>query len=559
MGELTEFLTMQSNVLVGILELNCGKTYGRRRNANGKEGKLFYGVKHDYEHLPPFKTPYEIKHNGKNMNAQHQSADCSRYVKDKYVVFKLNQFTTQERTEVTLVETIGDVDDVNAFSTYRTYVSGFKLQSSWHKELAQFRKKNDIIELSNKTLFMHNQTQPQSQSQSQLPICEIFTIDPEGCKDMDDGVGISTSNINRDGDTIYDIAIAITHVPSYLIASDLTSTQLISSLSNTCSIYLPERVINMIPKLFAEQLCSLTKDTVKPALVLHLIWNATKNTMVKQYIQIENVSITHNFAYETPELYQFGKYDTLFTSIRNMNLHYKSFDVCQTIGDSHDVVAYLMTYMNNYTVEWLHENSVPCIYRINQKRNIEELPTELRHLKQKIGNYAGEYCDEVGLKKYGGDTTIWTHITSPMRRLADLTNMITIAYCLHPQIYEPLVEFRDYCLTIVPRISEEYKKSKRVSMDCELFGYVCQTTTLQLNEKTFDGIVIDINNTQSQCDMNIGNCQTFIEYVVYIPELSRIFIAKTSKLLTLYEKITCKIVVFDEGHSIKDKVKLAIL
>lgn len=551
MGELAEFLTMQSEQqLVGILELNCGKTYGRRKNANGKEGKLFYGVKHDYEHLPPFKTPYEIKHNGKNTQR-----NCYRYVKDKYVVFKLALLPEQERPEVILVETIGDVDDVNAFSTYRTYVSGFKLQSSWHKELSQFRKKNDIIELSNKTLFMHNRTQ----SQTQPPICEIFTIDPEGCKDMDDGVGITTI-INCDGDTIYDIAIAITHVPSYLIASDLNSTQLINSLSNTCSVYLPERVINMIPKLFAEQLCSLTKDTVKPALVLHLIWNATKNTMVKQYIQIENVSITHNFAYETPELYQFGKYDTLLTSIRNMILHYKSFDVCQTINDSHDVVAYLMTYMNNYTVEWLHENSAPCIYRINQKRNIEELPANLRHLKQKIGNYAGEYCDEAGLKKYGSDTTIWTHITSPMRRLADLTNMITIAYCLHPQIFEPLVEFRDYCLTIVPRISEEYKKSKRVSMDCELFDYVCQTTTLQLNEKTFDGIVIDINNHPSSCgDCDEELCQTFIEYVVYIPELSRIFIAKTIKLLTLYEKITCKIVVFDEGHSIKDKVKLAIL
>lgn len=546
---------MSSSNLVGVLELNCGKTYGRqRKNTNGKvkEGKLFYGINHDYSGLPYFKVPYEVKHNG-----------TSRYVKDKYVVFTYknnddNAFT--ERPEAQLVETIGDIDDETAFAYYMTLKNGLKTTSSWTKEL-QFVKRpeeqNKLIEKSNELLH----------SCQTCDVCEIFTIDPYGCKDMDDGIGIKPIT-NNEGHELFDIAIAITHVPSFLITSNITSNQLIQSLANTCSLYLPDRVINMIPKHLAENVCSfVTRTTEKmlaPALVHHIVWNNTTNHIVKQELKIECVIVKHNFVYDTAELLAFDNYNKLFDVVKNINSHYKSFDSCQTINDSHDVVAYLMTFMNFFVADWLREHNLPCIYRVNKKRDISKLPTHLTHLERKIGNYAGEYCyyDETDLSCLTSntkDTTIWTHITSPMRRLADLTNMITISLYIQPEKFDCLTTFRDYCLSIVKRISNEYKLSRRVSLDCELFSFAKQNMSNHIDDKIFTGIIID-----TSFDTEDTTNYTKFNYTIYIEELSRMFNINVCEYdcqtkYNLYDSVNCKIIMFDEAHNIKQKVRLMIV
>ena len=48
-----------------------------------------------------------------------------------------SQHEVKQRPEVTIVETLGDVDDLSAFNAYRVYYSGMKMSSSWRKELTQ--------------------------------------------------------------------------------------------------------------------------------------------------------------------------------------------------------------------------------------------------------------------------------------------------------------------------------------------------------------------------------------------------------------------------------------
>lgn len=550
-----------SNNFVGILELSCGKTYGRQIKTNKKEGKLFYGIYHEYENLPYFKAAYEIKYD-----------NISRHVKDKYVIFNCdnnssyNQSHITQRPEVKLIETIGNIDDEYSFSKYRTLKSGLKLSPSWTKEFNYLRKQIEQVDLINSSVQL-----------CQTEQTEIFTIDPEGCKDMDDGIGIK-SCFDKSND-IYDISIAITHVPMYLISSKISSQKLINTLSNTCSIYLPDNVINMIPKIFAEHICSFIKNndvnddidsndihkTLKrPALVLHIFWNNSTNNIVKHELKIENIIVKHNFVYDTQELLTYQSYIMLF-DIVNKIIKQKSFDACQTIHDSHDVVAYLMTYMNFYVMEWLETRNVPCIYRINQKRNIKQLPQNLQHLERKIGNYAGEYSIDKPLYNES-KSVIWTHITSPMRRLADLTNMISISLHLYPAIFEPLKEFRDYCLTITSRINNEYKISRRISLDCELFSSLKQKTSNIITDKIYEGIIIDkhklcYNKVES---LNYNS----VTFTIYIDEISRMFDVNmndttlNSKIYDktdIYDIIKCKILLFDDGYNIKQKVRIMIM
>ena len=513
-----------SKTLVGVLELNCGKTYGRQIRTSKKQGKLLYGIRHHYKDIPSLKAPYDIRN-------QQRVGTCSRYVKDKYVLFSYtsddSQHEVKQRPEVTIVETLGDVDDLSAFNAYRVYYSGMKMSSSWRKELTQIATNMVLGE-------DEHYTSP----------TEVFTIDPEGCKDMDDAVGITKVT-----NTQYKITIAITHVPSFLTSSKLSSECFIKSLENTCSLYTSTRVINMMPKQFAEGICSLVENTTKPSLTMSFVWDCVTFQMSDVALDIEDVRVTNNYVYDSPQLLSNERFITLKESVTQMCVHHRKFSACPIIEDSHDVVAYLMTLMNVYVMEWLEQHDLPCIYRVNRERSDISIPHELGHLRRKIGNYAGEYCDAETVarlrREHSGDNrlTVWTHITSPMRRLADLTNMMTVAMYIRPEGFTGLTDFRDYCLGIVSRISEEYKQSRRVSLDCELFAMVkSMEDNGSLFTETYDGIVM------TECDDETDQA------TVYIEKLSRFFNCYTQT--SLFSRVKCKIVGFDEGHKINDKVRV---
>ena len=406
-----------------------------------------------------------------------------------------SQDEVKQRPVVTLVETLGDVDDVSAFNAYRVHYSGLKTSSSWRKEL----------------------TQTATDMAVGNGVCageptDVFTIDPEGCKDMDDAVGIVKVT-----DTQYKITIAITHVPSFLASSKLSSECLIKSLENTCSLYTSTRVINMMPKQFAEGICSLVENTAKPALTMTFLWDCDMFQMSDVALDIEAVCVTDNYVYDSRQLLSDDRFAHLKGSVTQMCVHHRHFSACPIVEDSHDVVAYLMTLMNVYVMEWLEQHELPCIYRVNRERSDITIPHGLGRLRRKIGNYVGEYCDAETVtnlrREHSGDNrlTVWTHITSPMRRLADLTNMMTIALYIRPEGFTRLTDFRDYCLGIVSRISK-YKQSRRVSLDCELFAMVksMEDNGLLFTE-TYEGIVM------TECDDRTDQA------TVYIEKLSRFF------------------------------------
>lgn len=543
-------------MLVGVLELSCGKTYGRQVKSNGKVGKLYYGISHSYKDIPTVKTPYEIK-----------KTSCSRYYTDKYVLFEIVKHSNTERPEAILVETLGNTDDLEAFCKYRAYQEKLSLSSSWNKEINNAK----INELQK------HQTHQTQHETKETDVINVFTIDPEGCCDMDDALGIRKYVNPETKDELFEIYVAITCVPSYLvdlIELGLSPNQLINSLKNTCSLYLCGNVVNMMPKKFAENICSLNKGNVKPVLVLKIVWNNTQKIVEDETLCIENAKIVENYVYDSSELLQNASYQLLFDCVKNMVSNCKIFDNCSFVNDSHTMVAYLMTYMNKYVCEWLDSRDLPCIYRVNMRKSgKKELPEEMKELERKIGYYSGSYCtnENIDLQENyensdnsdNGDILVWTHITSPMRRLSDLTNMITIALNLDNQQnqqnqqnkkpinrYICLTQFRDYSLSIVERINYEYKKSRRVSLDCELFSFIKQSSDKILT-KEYEGIILDIENNDDEQDL-----------VVYIEELSRIFNVKNKIIdnktkFSEYDKINCRIIVFDECQTINDKVRLA--
>ena len=103
-------------------------------------------------------------------------------------------------------------------------------------------------------------------------------------------------------------------------------------------------------------------------------------------------------------------------------------------------------------------------------------------------------------------------------------------------------------MTIVDRINVEYKESRRVSLDCELFSFVKQSAD-EILTKQFSGIILDSEK--------IGENE--YEYVVYIEELVRMFNVKNNNLFDIFTNVICKMIVFDERQTLRDKVKVIIL
>ena len=172
-----------------------------------------------------------------------------------------------------------------------------------------------------------------------------------------------------------------------------------------------------------------------------------------------------------------------------------------------------MTLMNVYVMEWLEQHDLPCIYRVNREPDIS-IPHELGHLRRKIVTTQENIvmpkpwpdCDERIAEI--NRLTVWMYITSLMRRLADLTNMTVAMYAGRPEGFTGLTDFRDYCLGIVSRISEEYKQSRRVSLDCELFAMVkSMEDNGSLFTETYDGIVM------TECDDETDQATVYIEVV----------------------------------------------
>ncbi len=118
---------------------------------------------------------------------------------------------------------------------------------------------------------------------TKLPFC---TIDPSSAKDHDDAIYYDTKE-----NTLY---VAIADV-SYFVKEGSPLDKL--SLKKSTSIYLPNKVLPMLPSSLSEELCSLKENQVRFAYVFKIVLD-TKNLNVKSSEVFEAVIKSHkNFSY----------------------------------------------------------------------------------------------------------------------------------------------------------------------------------------------------------------------------------------------------------------------
>ena len=300
-----------------------------------------------------------------------------------------------------------------------------------------------------------------------------FSIDPIGCLDIDDAFSIQKYvDFFQINVHIADLSTFITDYNMYL--------------NKPSSIYLPDKVINMIDREYSNNIVSLLENTKRNALTAIFYFNYNFeiiNIDFKECI----INITKNYDYDNADyIINTLDFDKSFkTNIDLLNLHKFSQKIFnQQIDDTHKLVELWMIKANQEVGKKLYnydkKNTLLRIHSLKDdvfdytKYIIPENQLLNEHIKLKSYNSAKYVIDSDDINHYGLDIDYYTHFTSPIRRLSDLLIHIQLK-CLINKM--PLI---DISQDTIDKINSFNKRLKSLKFDLDKLSII-----QQIQEKQF--------------------------------------------------------------------------
>lgn len=505
----------QHKSIPGVLVLSNKKTFGR----HGK--KMLYQCHPDDKHLPVFLIPYQEK------------GGFSKNPVNMYVTFEFLLWEGKHPYG-RLTNSLGSVDDLSSFYEYQLYCKSLNASiQNFTRDAAQALKQKTEREFIHQILEKYPQIHNKIESKT-----KIFAIDPNLSRDFDDAFSIDIIS-----STEYKICIYISNVTLWMEVLNLWD-----SFSNRVStIYLPDKRRPMLPTCLSECLCSLVEGQIRFAFTCEIHVDNDKILSKKYY---NSAIVVHkNFRYEDSELDGFLPYQQLFSVLISLKNKYRGINY---IRGSHDIVNYLMVLMNNFSGnEMIHnENGIYRSFIASESLNIPDslsnnATTFLQYWNSNGGQYV-PYSSEIRhdiMKLHN-----YVHITSPIRRLVDLLNMIQI------QINMNLIEFGPSAKKFLTKwlgkldyINKTTRAVRKVQSDCSLLE-MC-TNHKELYEKTHTGVVFD----------KIKRNDGYFQYGVYLYETKLVSRIKMLNDVDNYTEHNFKIYLFRNEECFKKKIKLLLI
>jgi exoribonuclease R len=529
----------------GILVLTGNKTYGRKNTSISmkKHEKLLYKCIPNDPFLPSFLIPYEMKTMG-----------FSKLFHNLYVIFKYDHWEDKHPHGI-LLQTIGQVNELANFYEYQLYCKNLHISiNHFEKDTSKAIKK---ITDENKELFDLIQEKYPNSLEDRTTNTTVFTIDPKGSIDFDDAFSIQ--KISNEP-TTFRLSIYISNVPVLL-----DTLQLWKSFGERIStIYLPDKKRSMIPAILGDHLCSLREKTVRAAFTMDILIDFVEQTQEinrPYFLQVKEITFKNtlikvhkNYVYEEPSLLNNLNYQLLFDITKEVYQQRQPKYLSQ-INDSHEVVEYLMMWMNHECSKQflpfkngIFRSTISSKVSPIVKENIPAIPNEL---------FVGKYVDQSNTEQLrhnalGLDTYI--HITSPIRRLVDLLNMIKLQENLGiiTLSKNASVFYKDW-LNKLEEINRDMKNIRRVQNQCTLLE-LCTNHPTSL-EKKWEGYVFHREEREKEKDSGMG----LYFYEVYLTDLKIVSKIVTSRVFEEYTKCLFQIYVFNDEESFKKKIRIQIL
>ena len=526
-----------TQMIAGVLILEKNKTFGR--SANKK--RLLYKCLPDDKHLPAFMVPYEVK------------LGFTKSLVNKYVVFRFDHWNEKHPHGI-LVETLGDVDNLDVFYEYQIYCRNL------HASLTEFNDKTKhSLRAKTQTEYVRDiandgRFRILDKTNDIHAFSPIFTIDPCGCTDFDDAFSIQLPSNHQENPRI---SVYIANVFVWLETLGLWN----AFSQRVATIYLPDRRRPMLPTILSDTLCSLREtsstnhtsheEPTRFAFVMTVELDRFSGMILPEtaVFRNERIRITHNYVYESPELMDDTYYRALADATQRAD---------PSVGDSHEVVSYWMIQMNRICGEKMAKSNTGIFRKMvylnaeDKTRDVAELNDDTRRMIQTWNNTSGQYIvfskenvhqqaehDVMKLKNY-------IHITSPIRRLVDLLNQMMFmrefgmmeSFSVEGQLFlQSWIDRIDY-------INLTMRSIRKVQTDCEVLRHCMQTPGIL--QQVHMGVVFD------KMRRNDGT-YSYMVYLEHIRVLSRVNCLYDWEN---YARHDFKLFVFEEEDNVKHKIRL---
>jgi exoribonuclease R len=353
--------------IVGILQ-----TSSKIKHGIDKRGHIIYIFRPINRSLPEF-----IVSSG--LNNQLQNHWC--------VVDYLDWTGNNKRPRASIISNLGYVGDyiVEKNAIYKHYrqisIEHRTLKSSYENELKQ--------------ILIDYESDKWKKQRTDLTHIQTYSIDPIGCKDIDDAFSI-------ENDTLY------IHISDLIpwVKEGSTIDKLAQMYFST--LYGHDTNFPMLPRELSENICSLIKDKERAAITLKIEFKENKiigQSLFQSIIKNRNVLNYDNCNQIIEILKPYA--EILGNTIGIYN-----------ISDSHKLIEVFMIYYNMY-IAGLDRCQ---LYRVQTKKE-QLFPDELSFMNIESAIYSlenkGHYY--LGIPHY-------THATSPIRRYADILVQRMLCY-----------------------------------------------------------------------------------------------------------------------------------
>lgn len=511
-------------VIPAIISLK--KMYGKENN------KYMFKATPDDRRVPEFIVPYKIKK--LSFHKKHIN---------KYVIIRFNKWNGKH-PEGTLVTTIGDVNILPNFYEYMLYCK------SLHASLQKFNEKtHTFLRNTNSEKHIDNMLLTDSYNVIDRREWDVICIDPKTSKDFDDGFGIK--KINHKSIDCYMLSIYIANVPLWIDSMNLWS----SFTERISTIYLPDRKRPMLPSILSDNLCSLQKGNTRFAFALDVFIDNEFKIFDYQFSNVA-IQIKENYDYDdTERLYKDKVYTQTLNLISEMN-HYTRYKYCNSIIDSHDVIAYLMVLMNYLSAQKLKSKQNGIFRSIKLKTDYEmpiNIPSDIQRFVQGWNSTGGKYLKYQDYEEHQIlKLDAYVHITSPIRRLVDILNIMLVMN--DDKTFKfvnvaPSIEFFNKWTSTesMGYINTSMRAIRKLQNKCELLQK-CYNNPSTL-ETLYNGYCFD------KLDRNDG----LFQYVVYLPALNMVSKFTGPQDINHFEERKFQLYLFKDESTFKQKIKMNLI
>jgi exoribonuclease R len=510
----------------GVMVLDGNKTYGRQQkltpNKKRNDGKLLYKCIPDDVRLPSFLVPYEIKNVG-----------FSKIFKNMYITFTFDEWH-DKHPRAKLDSVIGPVDVLDNFYEYQLFCKSLnssiqRFQKDTSKAINNRPYEGIIETIKAKYPSIHDRTDRKT--------WHIITIDPPKSQDFDDGFSI----VEHDNG-IQQLSIYISNVTIWMDVLNLWD----SFSRRISTIYLPDKKRPMLPTILSDCLCSLQENVTRIAFVMDIFVKETEIIDIKYSNCF--IKVAKNYCYEDPKLLSDQKYHNILDVTQRLA---KKNKYIANVRNSHELVSYLMVLMNYHCAKELIKSKTGIFRSTIIKREFdvpETIPEDVGKFIKIWNSSSGQYINGSEIEDTRHDILdleAYIHITSPIRRLVDLLNIIKFQQVNEMiSLSENVDTFYNKWISDIEYINVTMRSIRKVQCDCTMLD-LCYNNPEVMN-KEYNGYLFD----------KISRNDGLFQFVVFLPEL------KLSSRITMRDNLdnfSCKkfkLFLFNDEENFKRKIRL---